>query len=127
MVCHSSVLLRVVPVTLHGPKGYLDTYGLLDTGSTCSLILSDLAERLGFDGPHASITLNGIQRTSELSTKRVNVQVSPAAKFVARYDVAGVLVVDHLNVPERKINLMELKSSWSHLSDLELSAMSLKS
>ena len=118
MVRNSSVLLQVV--TLHGPKGHFDTYGMLDTGSTCSLIVSNVADELGLDGPQESITLNGVQKSSKLSTKRLNLQVSPAANFGLRYDVDGVLVVDHLNVPERKVNLVELKSKWSHLSDLEL-------
>ena len=36
VVHNSLVLLHVVPVTLHGPKRHLDTYGMLDTGSICS-------------------------------------------------------------------------------------------
>ena len=34
----SRVLLQVVPVTLYGPCGQLNTHALLDPGSTCSLI-----------------------------------------------------------------------------------------
>lgn len=39
-----SVLLQVVPVTLYGPKGYFNTYAMLDTGSTCSLLATDVAK-----------------------------------------------------------------------------------
>ena len=48
---HTSVLLQVVPVTLYGPKGYFNTHAMLDSGSTCSLLLADVAEELGLDGP----------------------------------------------------------------------------
>jgi len=78
---HTSVLLQVVPVTLYGPKEYFNTYAMLDTGSTCSLLLADVAGRLGLDGPLESVVLNGIQKTSELMTKRVDVQVSQLNDF----------------------------------------------
>ena len=55
-----SVLLQVVPVTLYGPKGYFNTYAMLDTGSTCSLLATDVAKKLGLEGPVESVLLNGI-------------------------------------------------------------------
>ena len=61
---HTSVLLQVVPVTLYGPKGYFNTNAMLDTDSTCSLLLADVAEKLGLVGPLESVLLNGIQKTS---------------------------------------------------------------
>ena len=49
---HSSrVLLQVVPTILHGPAKSCGTYAMLDLGSTCSLIQSSLADKLGLDGP----------------------------------------------------------------------------
>ena len=47
------------------------TYPLLDPGSTCSLVTSDNAGRLGLDGPSESLKLFGIQATSHIETKRV--------------------------------------------------------
>lgn len=117
---HTSVLLQVVPVTLYGPKGYFKTHVMLDTGSTCSLLLTDVAEKLGLDGPLESVLLNGIQTTSQLLTKRINMQVSPVNDFGTQFDVNGVLLVDYLNVPEKKMKLQELQEKWPHLSDLEL-------
>ena len=110
----TSVVLQVVPVTLYGPKGYFNTYAMLDTGSTCSLLLADVAEKLGLDGPLENVVLNGIQKTSELMTKPVDVQVSQLNDFGTQFDVNGVLVVDHLNVPEKKVKLKELqeRSRW---------------
>ncbi|XP_068690820.1 uncharacterized protein [Montipora foliosa] len=84
------------------------------------LLLADVAERLGLDGPVEGVLLNGIQKTSELLTKRINVQVSPVNDFGTQYDVNGVLVVHHLNVPQKKVKLRELQEKWPHLSDLEL-------
>ena len=78
---HTSVLLQVVPVTLYGPKGYFNTHTMLDTGSTRSLLLADVAEKLDLDGQLESVLLNGVQKTSELLTKRINVQVGPVNDF----------------------------------------------
>lgn len=69
----------------------------------------DTACNLGLDGPLESLLLNGIQKTSELLTRRVSLQVSPLKDLANRFDVNGVLVVDHLNVPEGKVELKELQ------------------
>ena len=65
----SEVILQVVPVILYGPGNQLDTYALLDTGSTCSLVTSDIDGQLGLDGPSESLKLFGIQATSHIETK----------------------------------------------------------
>ena len=118
-----SVLLQVVPVTLYGPKGYFNTYAMLDTGSTCSLLATDVAKNLGLEGPVESVLLNGIQKSSRLLTKRVDVQVSQLNDFGTRFDVHRVLVVDRLNVPERRVNFRELQEKWPHLADLHMKDM----
>ena len=102
-----SVLLQVVPVTLYSSRGYFNTYAMLDTGSTRSLLPADVSQNLGLNVPSQSVLLNGIQKTLELLARRVNVQVSPLNVFGTRFDVNRVLVVEHLNVPERKVDLRE--------------------
>ena len=110
----------MIPVALYGPKGYFNTYAMLDTGNTCSLLLADVARNLGLDGPLESVLLNGIQKTSELLARRVSLQVSPLNDLGNRFDVNGVLVVYYLNVPGRQVELKELQEKWPHLLDLEL-------
>ena len=124
MSSSDSVLLQVVPVTLYGPKGYFNTYAMLDTGSTCSLLATDVAKNLGLEGPVESVLLNGIQKSSRLLTKRVVVQVSQLNDFGTRFDVHRVLVVDRLNVPERRVNFRELQEKWPHFADLQLTEVS---
>ena len=72
------------------------------TGSTCSLLATDVAKNLGLEGPVESVLLNGIQKSSRLLTKRVDVQFSQLNNFGTRLDVHRVLVVDRLNVPEKE-------------------------
>ena len=61
--------------------------------------------------------LNGIQKSSKLLTKRVDVQVSQLNDFRRRFNVHRVLVVDRLNVPERRVKFRELQEKWRHLAD----------
>ena len=44
--------------------------------------------------------------------------------FGRRFDVHRVLVVDRLNVPERRVKFRELQEKWPHLADLELNEVS---
>ena len=84
------------------------------TGSTCSLLATDVAKNLGLEGPVEIVLLNGIQKSSRLLTKRVDVQVSQLNDVGTRFDVHRVLVVDRLNVPERRVNFRELQNRNGH-------------
>ena len=105
------VLLQVIPVTVHGPNGYLNTHGMLDSGSTCSLVLSSVAEKLGLEGSEERIILNGIQGTSELNSRRVNTQVSAVNMMTPRFEVNRALVVEHLNIALQKVNLVDVNAA----------------
>ena len=114
------VLLQVIPVTVHGPNGCLNTYAMLDSGSTCSLVLSSVADKLGLEGSQEQIILNGIQGTSKLNSKRVNTQVSAVNMVTPRFEVNGALVVEHLNIAQQKVNLVDVKSKWPHLKEIDI-------
>ncbi len=114
------ILLQVIPITIYGPNGCLNTHAMLDNGSTCSLVLASVADKLGLEGSQERIVLNGIQGQSELISKQVSMQVSPVNKVSPRCDVSRALVVNSLNVPQKRVNLADLKSKWSHLKDLDI-------
>ena len=63
--------------------------------------------------------------SSKLLTKRVDVSQSDFdSDFGTRFDVHRVLVVDRLNVPERRVNFRELREKGHHLANLELTDVS---
>lgn len=37
-----------------------------------------------------------------------------------RFEVNGALVVDHLNITQQKVNLVDVKSKWPHLKDINV-------
>ena len=86
------VLLQVVPVTLYGPCGQLNTHALFDPGSTCALIRGDVADQLDLDGPPTSLDLFGIKVTSHLKTKRVSFNICSVNEDSTRYLVENALV-----------------------------------
>lgn len=53
--CHvagsQEVLLKIIPVVLTGPNMTFSTFALLDEASTVSLIETEIATKLGLDGP----------------------------------------------------------------------------
>ena len=63
---NSLVLLQVIPATIHQPSRLLKMHAMLHTGSTCSLIVANVSDKLGLKGSQGRIVLNGIQGTSEL-------------------------------------------------------------
>ena len=93
---------------------------MLDSGSTCSLVLSSVAEKLGLEGSEERIILNGIQGTCELNSRRVNTQVSAVNMVAPRFEVNGALVVEHLNIAQQKVNLVDVKSKWPHLKEIDI-------
>jgi hypothetical protein len=93
---------------------------MVGSGSTCSLVLSGVADKLGLVGSEERVVLNGIQGTSELNSKRVNTEVSPPNVVSPRFEVNRALVVDHLNITQQKVNLADVKSKWAHQSDIDI-------
>ena len=65
----AQVLLQVIPVTVYGPNGSLNTDAMLDSKSMRSLVLSGVADKLGLVGSEERVVLNGIEGTSELNSK----------------------------------------------------------
>lgn len=43
--------LKILPVTVSGPRGYVKTHALLDDGSTVTLVDADIARKIGARGP----------------------------------------------------------------------------
>ncbi|KAK3748501.1 hypothetical protein QZH41_000351 [Actinostola sp. cb2023] len=107
--------------------GPLDTYAILDDGSSDTLIRQDIAEILKLEGPEHQLTLgnvenNGVQRLSRL----VNIEVTPTGKGAApkAVHIERVWTVPRLNVPPRQLVKEKDKQRWKHLQDLDIPAVS---
>ena len=47
-------------------------------------------------------------------------EVSPVNMVTPRFEVNGALVVEHLNIAQQNINMVDVKSKWSHLKDINI-------
>ncbi|GBP58819.1 hypothetical protein EVAR_84014_1 [Eumeta japonica] len=53
------VFLKIIPVEISGPLGRLETYALLDEGSTTTLIERDVALKIAPPGKHETLRIEG--------------------------------------------------------------------
>ncbi|XP_073963660.1 uncharacterized protein [Choristoneura fumiferana] len=109
----SPVLLKMCRVRVSGPSGTVDTFALLDDGSTVTLIDEDLARTIGASGPAVPMQMRGIASNTELpNSRRVNITVQghgEAYKIAAR-------TVDNLRIHTQRLG--QEVTRYRHLSGL---------
>lgn len=67
------ILLKVLPVTLKGPAGSMQTFALLDGGSSVTLVAEEVAKKIGATGPRENLKLSWINADSQdMPSSRVN-------------------------------------------------------
>lgn len=112
----SNVLLKVLPIIIGGPRGETVTFGLLDEGSTISLIDHDLAEQIGAVGPETALCIQGVSDMEcTQPSRRVNATVRGCDGGVS-HDVIFRTVRD-LNLRRQRMD-REQVLQYKHLADL---------
>ncbi|XP_037302804.1 uncharacterized protein LOC119193309 [Manduca sexta] len=66
-----TVLLKMCPVVVAGPRGEVRTHALLDEGATVTLMDEDLAEKIGADGPTQALHLSGVNMAQKEKSQQV--------------------------------------------------------
>jgi hypothetical protein len=124
-----TVYFQIVPVRIEGVKGAgpVETYAILDAGSSDTLIRRDIADALRLDGPEHQLTLgnveaNGVQKISKL----VSLKITPTGKGSVNkpVNIDRVWTVPRLNIPPRRLVNERNKQRWTHLHDLDIPAVS---
>jgi hypothetical protein len=94
----SEIALKVLPVTLVGPRGRQDIYALLDEGSTITLLEEKVANAIGLVGESANLKLRGVGgiAVSDARSRRMNVQIGNG---VGKPHVAVAYTVRELKLP----------------------------
>ncbi|XP_062537883.1 uncharacterized protein LOC134206211 [Armigeres subalbatus] len=115
----SSVVFRVVPVTLTNGACELATYAFLDEGSSKTLLEKSVATKLGLKGTVRPLDLtwtSGVTRT-EKTSMNVRLMVS-SRESNQRYLLTDVHTVERLNLPRQSVNFNKLVSRFDHLQGL---------
>ena len=126
-----SVYFQVVPVQIQGKDGVapINTFAILDDGSSDTLIRQDIADQLQLEGPEQLLSLGNVEYDGSPRRSRVvNLVVTPTGKQAVNKPVPihGAWTVPRLNVPPVRLVRESIRSSWKHLQDLDIPAVSTK-
>ncbi|XP_055613814.1 uncharacterized protein LOC129760233 [Uranotaenia lowii] len=119
----TSVLYRMLPVTLYGPSGQVETFAFLDDGSSVTLLENAIANELGAEGPITSLCMQwtgGVNKTIS-GTKKVSLEISAAGSKI-RHSLSEVYTVDSLDLPAQSLNYEEMSRTYNHLAGLPISS-----
>ena len=112
------VIMKIVPVTLEGPNGKIDTHAFVDSGSTVTLIKHDLAGRLGLQGqidPLCSKWMNKMT-FEDNNSRRISLRVTGNCET---FNMKNIRTLKDLELPCQPV-ATDI-SKLSHLKDDDLS------
>lgn len=112
---HRTVLLKMCPIIIAGPRGEAKTYALLDEGATITLIDEELAASVGAKGKSRPLHLRGVNMSQqETESQLVNISIR-GLKGDESYRVKA-RTMKNLNLHQQSIPDTLLK--YEHLQDL---------
>ncbi|XP_067644996.1 uncharacterized protein [Eurosta solidaginis] len=96
-----SILFKVIPVTLFGPKGHMETHAMFDEDSSISLLEEDVANQLGLNGQSSSLTLQWYgENTATEKSRIVSLEVQ-GNQGGAPFPLKNAPTVKSLNLPSQ--------------------------
>ncbi|XP_055632531.1 uncharacterized protein LOC129773008 [Toxorhynchites rutilus septentrionalis] len=117
----SKMLFRIIPVTLQGKNGCVNTYAFLDDGSSLTLVEKSIAEQLGESGPSGALYLNWTSNVTrcEADSQEITFKISGAAggKF---FRVQSARTVSELKLPVQSLKPQQLSLQYPHLIGLPI-------
>ena len=92
----------VVPVTLKNDNNFVSTYAFLDTGSTCSYLLSLIADSLNCNvkEPAVKLDIGGFHESKTLDTKGVSLTVHPFGNIAESFNLCQLFVLPSFNLTD---------------------------
>ena len=123
------VYFQVVPVQIQGEDrdATIETFAILDDGSSDTLIRRDIADKLNLEGPERLLCLGNIENNGTPQCSRaVNLLVTPTGKQSVNipFDIHPVWTVPKSNVPPQRLVKENVRRTWKHLEDLDIPAVS---
>ena len=121
-------LLPILPVTLSCGSRTLDTYALLDSGSSLTLLTDAAARQLVPDlEPNGTITVAGVHSTNELLVASLQVTIGPYRSLTQLYTLDNVVTVPRLNLNNVQPDIInEICHKNPHLSHIVMPTLANK-
>lgn len=110
-------LFRIVPVVLYGRERSLNTYALLDEGSSLTMVDADVADQLQLEGPSTDLNVQwfGSLASRFESSRKVSVGISGATHTDQRFDMHNVRTVQNITLPTQTVDAASLQGMYPHL------------
>ncbi|XP_058811098.1 uncharacterized protein LOC131675993 [Topomyia yanbarensis] len=117
----SSLLFRIIPVTIYGKSGTLDIFAFLDEGSSLTLLDEDVAAKHGIHGSVQPLCLHWTENTSRLekNSRSLSFEISGVAQG-RRYKIEDARTVNNLNLPNQNFHKEEAAKRFEHLKQIPL-------
>ena len=117
----NSVLLKVVPILIHGPTGQMRTYALLDDGSMRTMVLMPVVKKLNLRTEPDQILLTTIRSEPfNCVGYSVNLTISPVDNHDAKFEIHKAFASNTLALSEYNYPVKQLQSRFDHLRDAPL-------
>ncbi|XP_062539124.1 uncharacterized protein LOC134207415 [Armigeres subalbatus] len=119
----SSSLFRIVPVTLHGTNGSVNTFAFLDEGSDLTLIENDLVASLGVKGTPLPLCLRWTGNTSrvEKGSQQITVDINGLGQD-KRHQLLNARTVHNLGLPAQTFQMDEAVKRHKHLQGVPIAS-----
>ena len=115
------VVLPIVPVKIRIPNTTqeIETYALLDSGSTNTFCSQELVRQLGLKGHQTTLSLTTLEKQDSVAvTEVVSLEISDVDGQES-IQLPHVYVKEHLPVPMENIPRQQ-EMNWPHLNDIRL-------
>lgn len=116
------IALPIVPVRVYaeGDAGFIDSYALLDPGSTSSFCTEDLKCRLNATGKRQTLSVSTLEKAnSSMECMVISLQVEGKTTG-ERVDLPRVYTKERINVSPHHLAKREDIKKFPHLSDLNI-------
>ncbi|XP_054279172.1 uncharacterized protein LOC128997557 [Macrosteles quadrilineatus] len=113
------VLLRVLSVTLVGKNGkQIETFALIDDGSTISVIEKGLVEELEIDGPTKPVSFSWTDGSVYTEKESQTVTLTVIGDTGEHLTLNNVKTLTALQLPIQSMNSEQMKNKWSYLQEI---------
>ncbi|XP_044572125.1 uncharacterized protein LOC123257373 [Drosophila ananassae] len=104
------LLFRVLPVTLYGDGKQVDTYALLDEGSSVTMVDNELVAELSVQGVRRQLNVQWFGgRATREPTNVVRLEISGAGKS-SRHVLRNVYAISNLSLPMQSLHRRDVRS-----------------
>ena len=90
------VLIKVIPLTLHGPAGFIDTFGVLDECAELTMVLQSVVDDLNIQGHDEHLCVATVMGDYSWNGKCVD------------FEVSGIYFIRWVNCIQVLIHLLKL-------------------